>query len=227
MPKTKKVSVKKSAKTLTTIVYNIKGEKVGKLTLPEKVFAASIKPALTAQAVRVILENRRQGTRKTKTRSEVAGSTRKIYRQKGTGRARHGAITAPIFIGGGIAHGPKLNDFRLNLPQKMRRLALCTALTAKYREEQIKIVNNLDGFPAKTKSMVEFLTNLNLTVNNRKKNTSTLLITESVHSDIKLAGRNLPYLNVMPVSQLNTYEVLKNKNLILTKEAVQLLSERL
>ena len=109
----------------------------------------------------------------------------------------------------------------------MRRLALCTALTAKYREEQIKIVNNLDGFPAKTKSMVEFLTNLNLTVNNKKKNTSTLLITESVHSDIKLAGRNLPYLNVMPVSQLNTYEVLKNKNLILTKEAVQLLSERL
>jgi len=222
---TKSKSKKAPISALTSDVFNIEGKKVGKILLPKDVFAAKINPHLASQAVRVHLVNKRAGTRKTKTRSEVAGSTRKIYRQKGTGRARHGAITAPIFIGGGIAHGPKLTDFRLNLPQKMRKAALYTALTAKYRQGEIRIVNSLDKFPAKTKKMVEFLKNLGLTANKKKKNTKTLLITESINPNIKLAGRNLQYLLVLPLYQLNTYEVLRNKNLIMTKDAVQLLTK--
>ncbi|OGG03458.1 50S ribosomal protein L4 [Candidatus Gottesmanbacteria bacterium RBG_16_37_8] len=218
MPKKQTVKIK----DLKVDVYNVKGEKTGKITLPENVFAAKVNPVLLAQSVRVFQVNQRLGTRKTKTRGEVNHSGRKIYRQKGTGRARHGSIKAPIFIGGGVAHGPKLKDYQLNLSKKMRRLALYGALTHKYQTDSIKFINHLNEFPAKTKKMVEFLENFKL-LKDKKKKSSLLLVTDKIRHEVILSGRNLPYLSITPVNQLNTYEVLRNNCLLMEKNTVDIL----
>src|SRR3989344_7204583 len=123
MPKAKKSG------SLTVPVYEISGKEKGSLSLPKEAFSVDVNKALLAQAVRVYQSNQRQGTASTKTRGEVVGSTRKIYRQKGTGRARHGDIKAPIFVGGGVAHGPKSANYRKSISQKMRRIALLGALS--------------------------------------------------------------------------------------------------
>src|SRR3972149_7539732 len=121
----KKNTAKKEIKNkLETAVYNPDGKVMKKVTLPADVFDVEVKTELLNMAVRIYQANQRLGTHKAKTRGQVTGSTRKIYKQKGTGRARHGDIKAPIFIGGGIAHGPKPRDFSLNLPKRMKRLAL-------------------------------------------------------------------------------------------------------
>jgi large subunit ribosomal protein L4 len=132
----KKAIVKEAPKEtgLKLSVYDLKGAIAESLTLPKEIFGAKINNSLMAQAVRVYLANQRRGTLKTKSRGEVAISTRKIYRQKGTGRARHGAKSAPIFVGGGIAFGPKPRDFSMKLNQNMRRVALFSALSAKLRD---------------------------------------------------------------------------------------------
>ena len=216
--KTKKTrSVKKTE--IKADVYNIKGEKTGKISLPENIFGVKVAPSLIAQAVRVYQVNQRSGTRKAKTRGDVHGSSRKIYKQKGTGRARHGNIRAPIFVGGGVAHGPKIYDFHLNMSKKMRKLALFGALTEKFNEEKIKFISNMDKFPAKTKKMAEFLKNLKL-IGNKIRSAPTLLVTEKVDQDILLATRNIPYLSIIPVSQLNTYQVLQNQHLLFVKNAL-------
>ena len=135
-PEVKKVAVKKTS-GLTVPVYDIKGKEKGTLILPKEAFAVSVKPQLLAQAVRVYQFNRRQGTASTKTRGEVTGSTRKIYRQKGTGRARHGDIKAPIFVGGGIVGGPKPKDYSLGINKKQKTKAFFGALTLKLKEKNI------------------------------------------------------------------------------------------
>src|SRR5581483_3879222 len=132
-------SGRSSAPKLSASVYDLKGKAIGRVTLPSEVFGVEENPHLLAQAVRVYLANQRQGTVSTKTRGEVQGSTRKIYRQKGTGRARHGGIRAPIFVHGGIVFGPKPREFSLSMPQKMRRLALFTALSGKVKDGELKI----------------------------------------------------------------------------------------
>ena len=129
--KAKKVKTKKiHSKSLNSILlYSTEGTKSGEIDVPSEIFDVTASDKLLAQYVRVYLANQRQGTNKVKTRSEVKGSTRKIYRQKGTGRARHGAKTAPIFVGGGVAHGPRLRSFKLKLNKKQRRKALYYSLT--------------------------------------------------------------------------------------------------
>ncbi len=154
--KTKKTEVKQAV-NLKTDVYNLKGDIVGKTTLPTEIFDVKINPQLISQAIRTYQVNNRLGTVSTKTRSEVAGSTRKIYRQKGTGRARHGSITAPIFIGGGVAHGPKPYDYSLKWPQKMKQAALFGVLTDKFQNGAVKIVRGLEKIELKTKSMSAYV----------------------------------------------------------------------
>ena len=134
MVETKKVE-KKSKLSLS--VYGIDGKEQKTIELPKDVFAATENKSLLAQAVRVYLVNQRQGNVKVKTRSEVIGSTRKIYRQKGTGKARHGAIKAPIFVGGGVAHGPKQKEYNLKFNKKEKKLALYGALSSKLKEKKI------------------------------------------------------------------------------------------
>lgn len=203
--------------SLTANVYNLKGVVTGKITLPKEIFAVKVSPNLLATAVRVHLANQRAGTHKTKTRSEVVGSTRKIYRQKGTGRARHGDIKAPIFVHGGVAHGPRPRDYSLKFPQKMKKLALKGALTDKLTTDSIKIIKNLPEIAPKTKNMFNLLKNLKLTGTN-DKNVSILLVTDKVRQNVYLSGRNITDFTILPYNQLNTYEVLKNRNLILMKE---------
>src|SRR3990170_8751536 len=126
-------------KKLQAILFNIDGESVGKISLPPEIFAYKVGPKLLAQAVYIHLANQRAGTRSTKTRSQVTGSTRKIYRQKGTGRARHGDITAPIFVGGGIVGGPKPRDYSANMNKKQKRKALFISLSEKAKRGEVRV----------------------------------------------------------------------------------------
>ena len=137
-PETKKTQTRNVQKTgLNIDVFDIKGKNVGSISLPESIFKAKVNPQVVAQAVRVYLANQRQGTSSTKTRGEVQGSTRKIYRQKGTGRARHGSIRAPIFVHGGVAFGPKPRDFSLKIPSKIKQQALFSAFSSKFSADEI------------------------------------------------------------------------------------------
>lgn len=225
MPRIKKTSIKQIKEDkLITDIYNTHAEIIGKINLPEEIFKAKINPVLMTQAVRVYLANQRLGTHSSKTRAVVSGSTRKIYRQKGTGRARHGDIKAPIFIGGGIAHGPKPKDYSLLLPQRMKKQALFSSLTDKFQEGRIKIISGLETIEPKTKKMVKVLNNLYF-ASDRKKPQKVLLVLPEKQENVFLAGRNLNYLQISQAKLLNTYEVLNNQNLLFTKEAIQILEK--
>lgn len=205
-------------------VYDLKGTAAGSLTLPKEIFGAKINNSLMAQAVRVYLANQRRGTLKTKSRGEVNISTRKIYRQKGTGRARHGAASAPIFVGGGIAFGPKPRDFSMKLNQNMRRVALFSALSAKLKDGEIKIVTGLEKIEPKTKKMVDVVKKLEL---NGKKQ-QLLLVVPKAGADfenVSKAARNIKGVSVVSSNQLNTYEVLANSRILFMKNAVESLKE--
>lgn len=233
--------VKKAVKTellsqtsLKISVYNMAGKSVETLTLPKEIFGAEINVNLMTQAVRVYLANQRRGTVKTKSRGEVNISTRKIYRQKGTGRARHGAASAPIFVGGGLAFGPRQRDYSLKLSKKMKRLALISSLSAKVKEGQIRLVSGLSKIEPKTKTMAQVLEKLDL----YGKNPSLLLVTppftkasegkpSSNFTNVVKAARNIEGVTVMPANILNTYEVLKNKNLLFMKECIDTFKEGL
>jgi large subunit ribosomal protein L4 len=198
-------------------VYDLEGKEVESMTLPTEIFGVEVNEKLLAQAVRVHLSNARQGTVSTKTRGEVDGSTRKIYRQKGTGRARHGGIRAPIFVHGGIVFGPKPRDYSATLPKKMKKAALFAALSAKVQDGGLKIVAGLEKVEAKTKNFATVIEKLGL----NNKNKKILVITNGDIAVIKRAGRNITGINITAATRLNAYDVLNNKNLILMKDSVE------
>lgn len=214
------IARKTSRVGLLVDVFDIKGKVKEKISLPKEIFAAKINPKLMAQAVRVYLANQRKGTASTKTRGEVKGSSRKIYRQKGTGRARHGSIRAPIFVHGGVVFGPKPKDFSLNLPQKMKKAALFSALTTKLKNGEIKIVSGLEKIEPKTKIMAQTLKKLDL------NNKGLLFILSAKNENIQRSARNVEGVELLLASQLNAYEVLKNKNLIFMKDAIEIIEKR-
>lgn len=217
-PAAKSVKEKTAAarNTVSVDVIGVDGKVTEKISLPGYIFAATVNPKLMAQAVRVYLSNQRRGTVSTLTRGEVDGSTRKIYRQKGTGRARHGSVRAPIFVGGGLVFGPKQRDYSLKLPQKMRRAALFSALTIKLKDNEMVVLNGLESLEPKTKAMYSALKTYLA-----DKNPSVLFIvpTESSAESVKRAVRNIEGVTFLPVNQLNTYEVLKAKKVIFMKDA--------
>jgi len=196
-------------------VYTLNSESKDQIALSEAIFEAAINEDLMAQAVRVFLVNQRQGNANTKTRSEVTGSTRKIYKQKGTGNARHGDIKAPIFVGGGIVHGPVTHSFTLSFPVKMRRAALRSALSAK--AEKVVVIDGLLGVEAKTKIV---LSAVRLAKGESKK---PLIVITGEMDGVKQALRNSDLFEYMNVTDLNTYEVLNHDALIFTKEALPIL----
>ncbi|MEK7060927.1 MAG: 50S ribosomal protein L4, partial [Patescibacteria group bacterium] len=208
------------ATNLSTSVYDIKGKAVGRITLPTEIFGTAENKNLIAQAVRVYLANQRLGTASMKTRGEVQGSTRKIYRQKGTGRARHGGIRAPIFVGGGVTFASKPRDFSLSLPQKMKRKALFSALSGKLKDGEIKIMD-LDKITPKTKTMAKALGALDL-------GEKMLLVTPGGFKDFEnvyKASRNLKGMRISPAATLNTYDVLDNNAIIFMKESIDILKK--
>jgi large subunit ribosomal protein L4 len=222
----KKAVVKTAAPKETGLkqkVYDVKGKVAESINLPAEIFGAKINKTLMTQAVRVYLANQRRGTLSTKSRGEVKISTRKIYRQKGTGRARHGAASAPIFVGGGIAFGPKPRDFSLKLNQNMRRVALFSALASKLKDGEIKIITGLEKIEPKTKKMVETIEKLEL----NGKNSQVLLIMPSGNefTNVIKAGRNIKGVTVASANLINTYEVLVNKRILFMKNAIESLKE--
>ncbi len=213
-------TIKKKSE-LTVSVLDINGKEIDSMGLPEEIFGVKMNKALIAQAVRVYLANQRQGSASTKTRGQVQGSTRKIYRQKGTGRARHGAVRAPIFVHGGVAHGPKPKDYSLRLPQKMKKAALYSVLSAKLKDGGVSVVTGLEKTDGKTKSVV------NLFRSNSKKNTKTLFVIDRNYENILRSVRNIEGVTYEYVHKLHAYEVLKNKKVLFMKSAIDSLRKQL
>ena len=206
--------------SLSVPMYDVKGAKNGVYALPKEVFGAKINQPLMAQAVRVYLANQRQGNAHTKSRGEITLTTAKWYRQKGTGRARHGAQSAPIFVGGGVAHGPKKRDFSLSLPQKMRKAALYSALSLRTKDGDVKVLSGLSKITPKAKIMAQVIKKIT------EDKTKVLLVTSAAPKDLEnvyRAGRNLENMEILNAKLLNTYEVLKYKNLIFMKESIEIL----
>ncbi len=201
-----------STKGVRISVVGLDGKAAGSMTLPADLFAAKINKQLMAQAVRVYLANQRVGHASTKTRGEVEGSTRKIYKQKGTGKARHGGIRAPIFVGGGIVFGPKPRDYSLAFPRKMKHVALASALTQQLSNKNIIVVSGLSAV-AKTKVVAGALTAVGAT-------RRTLLITPKESAVLVRAGRNIEGVDILPVSEVNTYSVLMHGKVVFMKEAI-------
>uniref|UniRef100_A0A7C5SW50 Large ribosomal subunit protein uL4 n=1 Tax=Thermocrinis ruber TaxID=75906 RepID=A0A7C5SW50_9AQUI len=190
--------------------------------LREDIFGVEVKKHVLWEVVKWQLACRRQGTHSTKTRGEVAYSGRKILPQKGTGNARHGDRGAPIFVGGGVAHGPKPRDYYYPLPKKVRKLALKMALSSKAQEEAISLVDQIPiGDVPKTKKAVEFLRAQGL------EGKKVLLVLPEKDEVIYKSFRNLPYAKVLPVEGLNVYDVLWADHLIITRPSLEKIYERL
>ena len=219
----KAIAIEKKASKIVAEVFDLEGKVVENLALPEDIFGVKLNKTLIAQAIRIYRANQRQGNASTKTRGEVQGSTRKIYRQKGTGRARHGSIRAPIFVHGGIVGGPKPRDFSLHLPQKMKRAALFSALSEKLRNGEIKILQGLDKIEPKTKNFVGVIGKLGM--NDKKK--KILLVTSTEIANIKRAARNVEGVTMTAARRLNTYDILNSRQLLLMKEAIEELKKHL
>ncbi len=189
------------------------------VTLPDAVFSAPIREDLVSQYVRVYLANQRTGTSKIKTRGEVRGGGRKPWPQKGTGRARHGSIRSPIWVGGGTVHGPEEpKKWSLKMPQKMRRKALFSALSAKAADKALKVVKKLKVDKPKTREIAEFLHKAGL-------DGKILLVLEETNENVLLSARNIPALNPIQAYQLNAYAVLNSDYVVFTKEALKVIEE--
>ncbi len=207
--------------SLSVDVLDSFGKAVGKITLPREVFGAKINKQLIAQAVRVYLVNQRQGTVSIKTRGEVDGSTRKIYRQKGTGRARHGGIRAPLFVKGGVAHGPKPKEYNLSMPKKMKVAAFASAMSEKIKDGEIKVVAGIEKLDKKTKEFAKAFKNWGISEEKR----STIFVLPKDMRNLYSAMRNLAGVSITTAGRLNTYDVLKHKNVVLMKEAVDVFAK--
>lgn len=212
--------VAKPAKSggLSVSMYSLLGKEAGTLDLPKAVFGAEINRPLLSQAIRVYLNNQKGHFSNTKTRGEVEGSTRKIYNQKGTGRARHGGIRAPIFVGGGIALGPKSRQALLELPKKMKKAALISALSQKHLDKDVYGVSGLEKATGKTSEISKFLKGLG------KK--SVLIVAEKTNDLAKRAAANIKGINLISTDEINTLEVIKAQSLIFTKGAVEALEKK-
>lgn len=196
--------------------------KVVEVELKPEVFGVEAKKHVLWEVVKWQLASRRQGTHSTKTRGEVAYSGRKILPQKGTGNARHGDRGANIFVGGGVAHGPKPRDYYYNLPKKVRRLGLKMALSLKAKEKNLIVVDNIDlGDTPKTKKALEVLSNLGI------KDNKVLVVLPEKDEVVYKSFRNLQNVKVLPVIGLNVYDILWADKLLMTQQALEKLYERL
>lgn len=199
-------------------VYNLKRESVGELELDDQVFGAEVNEGLIYDVLKAQLASRRAGTAKTKVRSEVSGSTRKLYRQKGTGNARHGSIRAALYVGGGKAHGPQPRDYGYRPPRKMRQGALRSALSLKLKEGNLTVVDSFDLEEIKTKALASTLKDLQVR--------GSLIVDSKDNEKLRLSIRNLPQSQFLPPEGVNLYDLLRYEHLILTKSAVNALTTR-
>jgi len=195
-------------------VYTLNGEVVEQIELSQAVFNLPFNGVVVHQAMVGQLANRRHGTVSTKTRGEVKGSTRKLYRQKHTGRARRGDIKSPLLRGGGIVFGPKPRTYRQSMPRKMKKLALKCLLSAKVREGNIRLVQGLDFEEPKTKDMINVLSSLGI-------DSSTLILTAQSTPNVVKSAANLPEVKVLPSDLINVLDLLSYEILVATVPAIR------
>ena len=198
-------------------VYNMEGNEVGTIELNDAVFGVEINEHLVHLAVVRQLANKRQGTQSAKGRSEVSGGGRKPWRQKGTGHARQGSIRAAQWTGGGIIWAPKPRDYSFKMNKKERRAALRSALTSKVQDEKLIVLENLELNEIKTKEMVRVLNNL--------KAEKALVVTAEDNKNVVLSARNIEDVMTATPATINVYDVMKQKTLVLTKDAVAAIEE--
>ena len=200
-------------------VFNMKREKVGSLDLADEVFGAEVKEHLFYEVVKAQLASRRQGTQCAKNRSAVSGSTKKLYKQKGTGRARHGSIRAPIYVGGGRAHPPRPRDWSYRPPREVRVGALRSALSKFVKEGRLVVVDRFELGEIKTKALVAALSTL-------KAEKNVLVVDAQDNEKLRLSIRNCKDHAFLPPEGLNVYDLLRHDTLVLSKDAAKAIEQR-
>jgi large subunit ribosomal protein L4 len=200
-------------------VFNLKRKKVGELELADEVFAAEVKEQLLHEVVTAQLASRRAGTRAGKERAAVRGSSSKIYRQKGTGRARHGSIRASVFVGGGRAHPPKPQNWSYRPPRRVRVGALKSALSLIAKEGRLMVVESIELEQIKSKQLVSVLEALQVAQ-------STLVVDDKSNEKLRLSIRNLPQKQFLPPEGVNVYDLLRHEHLLVSKDAAKALEAR-
>ena len=200
-------------------VYNLKRQKVGDIDLSDEVFGAEVKEQLLHEVVVAQLASRRAGTKGGKERAAVSGSSKKIYKQKGTGQARHGTIRAPLFVGGGRAHPPKPQDFSYRPPRRVRTSALKSALSLILKEGRLTVVENIDLGEIKTKKLAGVLETL-------KVPTGALVVDDKSNENLRLSIRNMDHSQFLPPEGVNVYDLLRYQHLIVSKTAAKALEAR-
>ena len=219
---TKKIQKATAKKThLEAHVYDLKGKSTGTATLKEEIFGQKNNPALISQYMRVYLTNQRQGTVATKTRSEVVGTTKKIYRQKGTGGARHGSRKAPIFVGGGVTFGPQPREFSLSMNKKQKKQALFIALSTKAKDHSVKILNDkTEDVKPKTKMIADFMKAVE--VEGKKV---MFVLPRISRNGFVLSARNIPNVEIAQADTINPYAILNTNQVIFVGDALKKLEE--
>lgn len=199
-------------------IISKENKSVGKVDLPDDIFGVDVKKGLLHEVVRNYLANRRQGSTATKTRGLVSGGGKKPYRQKGTGRARAGSNRSPLWRGGGTVFGPQPRDYSYKLPKKMKWAALSSALSVKFSDEEVVVIDEIKVSETKTREVRELLDGLSLRNN-------VLIIVPAKSETLERAARNLPGVRISRVSELNVYTVLAHEKLLITRDAVEKMKE--
>ena len=200
-------------------VVNIKGQKVGEVELSDAIWATDVKPYLIHDVVVMQLNNRRRGTAKTKTRGEVRGGGRKPWRQKGTGRARSGSTTSPVWVGGGTVFGPIPKEYHMSLPKKVKKAALRSALTVRNQGAHLLVLDKLELGSISTKNFAGIMKTLNLT--------KPLVVVPGKNEILEKSVRNIPYAKVLRTEGLNVYDVMRHDQLMVTVDALKKIEEAL
>jgi large subunit ribosomal protein L4 len=193
-------------------VYDINKNQVAERELADDIFNSDVRSYLIHDMVRYQLAARRQGTADSKTRSEVRGGGKKPYKQKGTGNARQGCIRAPHYVGGGTAFGPHPRDYDFKLNRKVKKAALKSAISVRFKQEKLTVLNALELEKISTKGLVEILNRFDLA--------NALVVIDGANPAVELSARNLPQVKVLRAEGVNVYDVMKYRNLVLTEGAV-------
>jgi len=200
-------------------VQNVKGKPISQVDLADDVFNVPIKSSVLHEVVTMQLANRRAGTAAVKHRSDIKGSGRKLYRQKGTGRARRGNIKSPLLRGGGVVFGPDGRNYKYQVPKKVKKLALKMALSSKFDQKELVVLDRFELEEIKTKEFVGVLNTLNLN--------SALIVTDKNNENLELSSRNIRNIKVLRSEGLNVYDILKYQTLVLLEPAIKNIEGRL
>lgn len=202
-------------------VYNQTGESVGQVELSSDLLETTINKDVLHQVVIMQLANKRSGTASTKRRSDVRGSGKKLYRQKGTGMSRAGSRRSPLRVGGGIAFGPRPRNYRYEVPKKVRRLAIKCALADKFQNDNVRVVDSISLDRPKTKQMISIMSNMGMSSDEK-----ILIVLDAPDKNVFYSARNIPRLGVCIWDSLNTYDILWYDKLIVTQNALGKIEER-